>query len=259
VRKNEDAVPMEQPPHVPSRFGVKLAGLYVALQTVSGRLRRAYERLIIREFHKIAYRRKLWYETHWLGRRVMQYPSDLIIKQEIIYKLRPALLIETGTAHGGSALFYASLFDMLDHGRVITIDIDGSPDRPVHPRIEYFTGSSVAAATVAHVMAQASAAGGPVMVTLDSLHTCEHVLAEMEAYHGCVTPGSYMIVEDGEMYGHPVYTDWPPEKDRPGPYEAVMQFLPRHPEFEPDRTCERYLITGHPNGWLRRRPSGTPA
>src|SRR5437016_12133993 len=92
------------------------------------------------------------------------------------------------------------------------------------------------------------------MVTLDSLHTCEHVLAEMEAYRFAVTPGSYMIVEDGEMYGHPVYTDWPPEKGRPGPYEAVQQFLRRHPGlFTPDPECERYLVSGHPNGWLRRR------
>jgi cephalosporin hydroxylase len=205
----------------------------------------------VQEFHKLAYYRKLWYTTHWMGHRVMQYPSDLIVKQEIIASVKPALLVECGTAHGGSTLFYAHLMDLIGHGRIVSIDIAPQPNLPQHPRIEYMLGSSIAPQTALHVERAAAEARGPVLVILDSLHARDHVAKEMEIYHRFVTPGSYLIVEDGEINGHPVYTDYGPDKG-PGPYEAIMEFLPSHPEFAPDAYCERYLITHHPKGYLRR-------
>jgi cephalosporin hydroxylase len=225
---------------------------------------RALDNRTIRRFHEISYYRALWKTTTWMGHEVMQYPNDLMVKQEIIASVKPQLLIECGTAHGGGALFYAHMFDLIGSGRVLTIDIDpmgivDEPDeigtriagRPSHSRIEYYTGSSIAPETVAYVKAAVADVVGPVMVTLDSRHTCEHVARELELYHQFVTPGSYLIVEDGEINGHPVHTLYEPDKG-PGPFEATEAFLAKHPNFEPDRNCERYLITGHPMGYLRR-------
>ncbi len=216
------------------------------------------ERAAIRRFHEIAYYRRLWNTTTWMGHTVLQYPNDLIVKQELIARVRPSLILELGTAFGGGALFYAHMLDLIGAGSVLTIDIEAREDRPAHPRIEYFTGSSVAPETVAHATARARASGGPVLVTLDSAHNAAHVSRELALYHGLVTPGSYLIVEDSEINGHPVFTDNPSDQG-PGPFEAIQAFLPDHPEFRPDASCERYLVTHHPSGYLRRSEGDAPA
>lgn len=202
----------------------------------------------IKAFHKLAYRQRIYNSTTWMGHQVMQYPSDLLVKQEIIHAVKPDVIVECGTYRGGSALFYAHLLDLIGKGRVVSIDLTPQPNLPLHPRIEYLTGSTIDPAVVASVKAKAQ---GVVMVCLDSLHTRDHVYAELLAYHSLVTSGSYLIVEDGEMNGHPVYTDFAPEIG-PGPWEAIHDFLPDHPEFTIDRNCERYLVTGHADGWLKR-------
>jgi cephalosporin hydroxylase len=243
-------------------FAFRLAQLKFRRVFSSTVIGRVLDSRTIRNFHEIVYYRNIWATTRWMGYRAMQYPTDLIVKQEIIAEVKPVLLIECGTADGGSALFYAHVFDLIGKGRVMTIDIEPRENLPVHPRIQYVTGSTVAPETVALVRAAVAQADGAILVILDSLHACGHVLAEMDIYHTFVTPGSYMIVEDGEINGHPVFTEFKPDFG-PGPYEAVMQFLPKHPNFEPDLSCERYLITHHPKGYLRRstehKETGTSA
>jgi cephalosporin hydroxylase len=183
----------------------------------------------------------------------MQYPSDLLVKQELIYRVRPDLLIECGTLHGGSALFYATIFDMLGRGRVLTIDSNPQPDVPVHSRIEYLHASSTSEEAFQHTQSRVRECDGVVMVTLDSLHQHEHVSRELTLYHRFVSPGSYIIVEDSEIGGHPVQTEHEPDIGSGGPYQAIEEFLASHREFEADRSCERYLVTSHPNGFLRRK------
>lgn len=240
--------------------GVSMTDVTFSLRALQARFRRAFsstfigralDERTIRNFHKLLYYRKLWATTQWMGHRAMQYPSDLIVKQEITARVKPKLLIECGTADGGSALFYAHLFDLIGHGRVMTIDIEPRNNLPVHPRIQYVTGSTTSPETVALAHSAAAEAGSPILVILDSLHARDHVAAEMELYHALVSPGSYLIVEDGEVNGHPAFTEFEPDFG-PVPYEAVIEFLPKHPEFEPDPTCERFLVTHHPKGYLRR-------
>lgn len=188
-----------------------------------------------------------WRNTYWLGHAILKCPLDLWLYQEILHKLRPSLIVETGTAFGGSALYLASMCDLIGTGRIITIDINDHPGRPVHPRIQYVTASSTSAETVALVKREA-AGHGPVMVILDSDHRMEHVLQELEVLHPLVTPGSYLIVEDTNLNGHPV------EREHgPGPMEAMEAFLPKHPEFAHDTAMDKFLLSFNPKGFLLRR------
>jgi cephalosporin hydroxylase len=185
----------------------------------------------------------------WLGVPLWQNTTDLWTIQEVIAEIRPALLVETGTYEGGSARFYASLMDLMDHGRVLTIDLRRKPEID-HPRVTFIPGSSTDDSVVARVHAEVARTGGPVMVILDSDHREAHVAAELEAYAPLVTAGSYILVQDGIM------DELLPalRKDTPGPVPAIRGFLEGHPEFVEDRTLsERFLITSHPHGWLRRR------
>jgi cephalosporin hydroxylase len=139
----------------------------------------------------------------------------------------------------------AMIQDLIGHGRVITIDIDAKPGRPQHPRLSYVTGSSVDKAVIAHVRAAVGAER--TMVVLDSDHRAAHVYDEIIAYSPLVQPGDYLIVEDTNVNGHPVYPDF-----GPGPMEAVDRFLSESDEFAIDRRCERFLMTLNPKGYLRR-------
>jgi cephalosporin hydroxylase len=186
--------------------------------------------------------------VHWLGTRMWQNPLDAWVIQETIAEVRPSLLIECGTNRGGAALFYAHLFDLLDHGRVVTIDVERLHTLN-HPRVRFIEGSSVAESTIQSVRDEVATDEGPIMVILDSDHTEAHVAHELELYAPLVTIGSYVQVQDGAIDTLPeVYRGCPP-----GPYFAVQKFLKRHPEFVVDRAkCEKFLITKHPHGWLRR-------
>ncbi len=191
-----------------------------------------------------------WKNVHWLGTRMVKNPCDAWIMQEIIVETRPDLIIETGTHSGGSALFFASICELIGHGRVVSIDIqEPKPDYPQHPLLTYLSGlSSVDPVVVREVIRLAGGRAGipSAMVVLDSDHSQAHVEAEMEAYAPLVAPGCYLIVEDtnfGAVY---------PEL-LPGPAEAVADFLASHDEFEVDHDCERHLITFNPGGYLRRK------
>jgi cephalosporin hydroxylase len=186
--------------------------------------------------------------TSWLGVPIWQNVLDLWTIQETIAEVRPALLIETGTHRGGSALFYAQLMDLMGSGRVITIDIVKRHELE-HPRIEFLLGSSTDEAIVDQVREAAASADGPVMVILDGNHARDHVARELELYAPLVTPGSLLLSQDGIIDQLPIFRD-----TRPGPLPANADFLARHPEFEHDRERnERFALTHHPLGWMRRR------
>jgi cephalosporin hydroxylase len=166
--------------------------------------------------------------------------------QEILTEIRPALIIETGTLNGGSALYLAHLCDLLGTGEVISIDIAPQPDLPTHPRLSFLRGSSIAP----HILEFVNSFAGPlepVLVLLDSDHRAAHVLSELEAYSPLVTPGSYLIVEDTNVNGHPVMPS-----HGPGPMEAVRHFLKAHREFQSDSYRERLMMTLNPHGYLKR-------
>lgn len=186
------------------------------------------------------------FARRWLGHTTLKYPTDLWAYQEIIAEVRPAVVLETGTFKGGSALFVATVLDSLDEGRVISVDLSHPDSLPRHPRITYVEGSSIAPEVVEHIK-QDIGDDGPVMVILDSDHSRDHVLAELRAYAGLVAPGSYLIVEDTTVNGNPVLPH-----HGPGPAEAVERFLAENDAFEPDPSREEMLLTQNPGGFLRR-------
>ena len=187
-------------------------------------------------------------DVKWLGHPIWQNVLDLWALQEAIAEIRPALLLETGTNRGGSALFYAHLFDLLDHGTVVSVDVARLHSLE-HERAEFLIGSSVDPEIVGVLRQRAQDADGPVMVVLDSDHSRAHVLAELRAYAPLVTPDSLILVQDGVIDVLPMFAT-----TRPGPLKAIETFLAEDDRFEVDpRFDKRFLVTHHPSGWLRRR------
>ena len=173
-------------------------------------------------------------------------PLDLWVYQEILHEVRPDLIIETGTAFGGSALYLAQVCDGVGRGRVITVDVVASVDRPSHRRITYLTGSSVDVTIVAQ-LTEAARQAERVMVILDSDHRRDHVLSELQLLGPLVTVGSYLIVEDTNVNGHPVDS-----VHGPGPMEALDEFLAIQTDFVVDPEREKFLLSFNPRGFLRR-------
>ena len=199
-------------------------------------------------FHRLYYNvsMRTWKDTWYRGVQAYKCPTDMWIYQELVNELRPSLVIETGTFRGGSALFIADRLETLGHGEVVTIDIDVQPDRPEHPRLTYLTGSSVGETELQQIRARIPK-DGHVLVILDSDHTQQHVAAELLAYAPLVTVGSYLVVEDTNVNGHPTAP-----AHGPGPWEAVQEFLATDPGFEVDERCERYFLTQNPQGYLHK-------
>jgi cephalosporin hydroxylase len=204
----------------------------------------------VRRFHELFYNhRGTWRQLHWRGVRVLKNPFDLWIYQEILFEERPDVVVECGTARGGSAYYLASVLDLIGSGRVITVDIEARDDRPSHPRITYIEGSSTDPETIAGIR-DSIGADETAMVILDSDHARDHVLAELKAYAPLVSEGHYLIVEDTNVNGHPIR----PEHG-PGPMEAVEAFLAEESGgWQMVGRCERLLLTFNPRGYLRRRP-----
>ena len=205
-------------------------------------------------------RHKYAYNFSWMGRPIIQFPQDMVALQEIIWDVRPDIVIETGIAHGGSLIYYASLLEMLGgDGFVLGIDIDirahnraAIDDHPMAKRIQMIEGSSTDPNTIAAVR-KAAAGKKSVLLILDSNHTHEHVLAELNAYAPLVTPGSYAVVFDTLL-------EYMPDdlvQDRPwgrgnNPKTAVDEYLRTNNRFEIDRALESKLgITVAPGGYLR--------
>ena len=202
---------------------------------------------IVDRFHRLYYNDPgTWRATYWLGVLAWKCPLDLWVYQEIMQELRPQLIIECGTAHGGSANFLASICDLLGCGEIVTIDIESQPGRPVHPRITYILGSSTDPEVIAQVRAMVPTAGN-VLVILDSDHRAPHVERELSAYADMVTLGSYLIVEDTNINNHPVLDGF-----GPGPMEAVSAFLEANHQFVIDEARQKYHLTFNPRGYLRR-------
>jgi cephalosporin hydroxylase len=184
------------------------------------------------------FRVKQSYNLTWLGRPVIQLADDLVRLQEIVYRVQPDVIVETGIAHGGSLIFHASLCKLLGRGRVIGIDVDiRSHNRaaieahPMFPLITLFEGSSIDPEIVDMVKGTI-APGESVLVVLDSNHTKSHVRAELEAYAPLVAPGSYVVAMDGHVMESAAQSstagaDWATNN----PNVAVREFANEHPEF----------------------------
>jgi cephalosporin hydroxylase len=200
------------------------------------------------------------YNFTWLGRPIIQTPQDVLALQELAWKCRPDLIIETGIAHGGSLIFHASMLELIGgDGRVLGIDVDIRPHNrreiEAHPlacRIDMLQGSSIDPQIIGEVRRRA-AGRSRVMVVLDSNHTHAHVLAELQAYSSLVTPGNYLIVFDTAIEQVP---DWLCA-DRPwskgnSPRTAVDEFLLGNQRFEIDRALsDKLAMTAAPGGYLR--------
>lgn len=207
---------------------------------------------VVGDFHRLYYdRAKLtWKRTFWRGVPIQKFPQDLVIYQEIIHEVRPDVVVETGTLHGGSALFFADMLHLVhadDNYRVVTVDVAPQVDW-THPRITFLRGNSVSKEVIDAVEAVLGEFYLPtVMVVLDSDHDPNHVLQELYVYAGYVSVGSYLIVEDTNLSGNPV-----PEYGLGDPAKAVREFLALNDDFVVDRYRERLLLTANPGGFLKK-------
>ena len=221
--------------------------------------------------------RKYVYNFDWMGRPIIQYPQDMIAVQELIMSTRPDVVIETGIAHGGSLVLSASMLALLDLAdaiesgatlnprlsarKVIGIDIDIRPHNrkaieahPMSSRIELIEGSSVDSRTIARVKERAAGAKR-IMVMLDSMHTHDHVMRELDAYGPLVTKGGYCVVFDSFVEDMPrgFFADRPWDVGN-NPRTALRKWLVSHPEFEVDTVLQnKLMVTVAPEGFLRRK------
>jgi cephalosporin hydroxylase len=203
-------------------------------------------REVLDQFHRLFYEdRRTWRQNTWNGAKTWKAPNDLWLYQEIIHSIKPGLIIETGTAFGGSATYMGWLLDVEGRGQVVSVDI-AARATPPHPRVTYIAGSSTDPEIVTKVK-DLIPPGEPVMVILDSNHRARHVYAELCAYADLVTPGSYLIVEDTNVNGHPAHPNY-----GPGPMEAARRFLAERGDFVVDEKMHRLLLTLNPHGYLRR-------
>ncbi|MCL0035063.1 cephalosporin hydroxylase family protein [Thermodesulfovibrionales bacterium] len=221
--------------------------------------------LVSHQWLKVGWNQKYTYTFTWMGRPIVQLPDDMFRIQEVIYQVKPDVIIETGIAHGGSLIFYTSLCKAMEKGRVIGIDIEIRPhnrkaieEHELFPLITLVEGSSIDPGIVNNVKSLIKPAE-TVIVILDSCHTKQHVLSELEAYHDLVTPGSYIVATDGIM--EDVYdvprgkVEW--RKDNPK--AAAAEFVSEHPEFKIEELDFLFneselneRITHWPGAYLRR-------
>jgi cephalosporin hydroxylase len=220
---------------------------------------------VSRAWLRVGWDTKHVYSFTWLGRPIIQLPEDMFRVQEAIYAVKPTLIIETGVAHGGSLIFYASLLKAMGGGRVIGIDVEVRPsnrrDIETHelsPMITLVEGSSTDPDVVDHVRSLRRAEDRT-FVMLDSNHTKAHVLNELQAYAGLVTPGSYIVAADGIMADLKGAPRSGPDWSWNNPREAAAEFARNRPEFVLETPCFRFNegsvsapVTYWPGGWLRR-------
>jgi cephalosporin hydroxylase len=215
---------------------------------------------------KVGWNEKYPYTFSWLGRPIIQLPEDMIRTQEVLFRVQPDVIIETGVAHGGSLIYYASLCKVMKQGRVIGIDIEIRPHNrqaieahELSHLITLIEGSSTAPEVVQLAHSQVKP-GDTVLVILDSNHSKQHVAAELEAYSDLVSPGSYIVATDGSMKDLYDVPRGRPEWKTDHPTAAAAEFVASHPEFlleqpawpfnESDLTDN---VTHWPGAWLRRK------
>ena len=213
------------------------------------------------EWMQRAEKHKYCYNYTWMGRPIIKFPNDIVLAQEIIWEVKPDLIIETGIAHGGSIIFSASMLELLGgNGEVAAVDIDirshnrkAIEEHPMAKRIRMWEGSSTDEKIANEIRALAHSKKS-VMVFLDSLHTHDHVLREMEIYGPMVTVGSFMVVIDTCIEAFPAGT----YQDRPwdvgnNPMTAAKAYLKDHNEFIVDNDCcNKLCITEAFSGYLRK-------
>ena len=221
--------------------------------------------ILSRVWVKVGWNQNHVYTFTWLGRPMIQLPEDVLRIQEVIYQLKPDVIIETGIAHGGSLILWASLCKAMDKGHVIGVDIEIRPhnrqaieSHELFPGITLIEGSSTNADIVQKVRSMINP-GEIVLVILDSNHTKQHVLAELDAYHEMITPGSYIIATDGIMQDLYDVPRGKPEWINDNPAEAAIEFAQSHPDFVIEQPSwvfnESKLnknITHWPGAWLRK-------
>ncbi len=207
---------------------------------------------------KLSAQYRRMYDARWLGVPIIQLADDIVVVQELIWQLRPDVIIETGVAHGGSVILSASICELIGHGQVVGIDVEIRPHNraaieahPLKKRIHLVEGSSIAPDVFAQAKA-ACAKASRVLVLLDSNHTTAHVAKELELYHQLVTPGSYLVAMDGaqrDVWDIPRgKKEWRDDH----PLIAVAEFLKTHPEFVVEPYWTRLAVTASPGGFLRR-------
>ena len=221
--------------------------------------------VISREWVRVGWSQKYQYTFSWMGRPVIQLPEDMIRMQEVIFQIKPDVIIETGVAHGGSLIFYSSLCKAMEKGRVVGIEIEirahnraAIEAHPLSDRIKLIEGSSTAPEVVAQVKSLLKPRE-TVLVILDSNHSYAHVAEEMEAYACLVTPGSYIVATDGIMYDLADVPRGSPKWATDNPTRAARDFAAKHPEFVIEQPAwlfnESELsrnVTHWPGAWLKR-------
>jgi cephalosporin hydroxylase len=214
---------------------------------------------------KVGWNQKYTYTFSWMGRPIIQLPDDMVRIQEVIHATQPDVIVETGIAHGGSLIYYASLCKAMGHGRIVGVDVEIRPHNrraiEAHPLAELITmieGGSTDTQIVARVRAEVGDASS-VLVLLDSNHSRAHVRAELEVYAPFVTPGSYIVATDGVMLEVADAPRGKPEWATDNPVSAVHHFLQTHPEFVLEQPAwpfnESELtdnVTHWPHAYLRR-------
>lgn len=207
---------------------------------------------VVERFNDLCYSGGI-FKLNWQGLELLKNPCDLWMSLDLIQRLRPTVIFETGTHFGGSACFYADVARMFDiDTKIITVDVNPkwavSPaKRGIESIVGYSTSPEVVAKVDALVAERLANQPGHVMAFLDSDHSAANVLKELQLYSRLVTVGSYCVVEDTNVNGHPSFPS-----HGPGPWEATEAFLQEHASFTVDLECERYLLTFNPRGWLKR-------
>lgn len=209
-----------------------------------------YRKEVTDRFHQVYYDGQSWEQNVWLGVKAQQNPNDAWIIQELIHEQKPDFIVETGTLQGGSALLWLTILEQVNpNARVITVDIEDqvttARDHPLWKKVDVVLGSSTDPGVIAEVKRRVG--NGKVLLILDSLHTRDHVLRELELYSPLVGVGGYIVVQDSNLNGRPVMPEY-----GPGPGEAVDDFLAKNKSFVQDRQRERLLMTMHPGGYLKR-------
>ncbi len=223
-------------------------------------------RIIARWYVKVGWNQRYGYGFSWLGRPIIQLPDDVVRVQEVIHRVRPDLIIETGVAHGGSLVLYASLLEAIGGGEVIGVDIEIRPinrsaieNHPLARRISLIEGGSTDTGVI-NALRQHAAGKQSVLVILDSNHSYEHVTAELVAYAPLVTPGSYVIATDGIMEDLWDVPRGDPSWKKDNPARAARDFAAAHPEFVLEAVTPPFnegsipgdAVTHWPSAYLRR-------